>query len=686
MCEERTELKEPNETRKVVGSFFRFIGLQSSMKLSESLSLVLILFTYFDTAEGLTAAPQPYTGLGKSSIDAATLKKYAPPGLPATATRQIEAMLDVRSPGLGTIGPDGKQLFFGWGITGVAQVWRIDGAQKFPVQVTGGQDATAIVGISPNGKYLVLSRDRQGEENPGLYIQPTSGGALQIIQHQPGVQTAFSFISDDSRHIYFRANDIKPDSFAIYRYDLKTKQKQIVFSEPGFWAISDALPTGKLLLVKVTGSRSREYYTFDEKNKQLDPLLGQGESEEYEVQFGAKPGEFLVLTPKFGEFRRLYGYVNGKYTAISPDMPMDVSGFEIDYPRQRIVYNINDRGYQRLRVMDARTFRSIALPEFEGADNVYAGTISRNGRFMTIGVETGKAPRTSYVYDWSSGKLTQWVLPSIPEVDANRFIGASLDAYPARDGTKIPMFVWRSPKCQQQSCPVVVHFHGGPEAQSTAGFNKIAQMFVDAGFIYVEPNVRGSDGYGKTWLNADNGAKRLQVVSDIADCALYIRKAWQVNGKAPKIGIMGWSYGGYATLIGMTKFAGSYDAGVSLVGISNLLSFLQNTAPARRQLRTTEYGDPQRDRDALTALSPITYIDRLQAPLLIIQGANDPRVPVGEAVQIQLALEKRKIPSQLIIFADEGHGSAKRSNQVLEIGHTLDFFRQHLQGIDLKSK
>jgi dipeptidyl aminopeptidase/acylaminoacyl peptidase len=656
------------------------------IKLSKSLVLTVALSIACGSySQKVVAAPQPYTGLGKSSVDAATLKKYAPTSLPQAATRQIEAMLDVRSPGLGMISPDGKQLFFGWGITGVAQVWRIDGAQKFPLQVTGGQESTTIVGISPNGKYLVLARDRQGEENPGLYVQGASGGPLQVIKHQAGVQTAFAFISDDSRSIYFRANDIKPDSFAIYRYDVRTKQKKLIFSEPGFWSIADALPTGKLLLVKVTGSLSREYYAFEESSGQLKPLLGQGEREEYEVQFGANPNELFVLTPKFGEFRRLYRYLNGKFTAVTPEMSMDVSGFEIDYPRQRIIYSLNDRGYQRIKAMNARTLQPIALPQFAGADNVYIGSISRDGRFMTIGVETGKAPRTSYVYDWSSAKLTQWVLPSIPEVDASRFIGASLQSYPARDGTQIPMFVWRSPECQQKSCPVVVHFHGGPEAQSNAGFNKIAQMFVDAGFVYVEPNVRGSNGYGKSWLNADNGAKRLQVVTDIEDCALYIRKAWQVNGKVPKLGVMGWSYGGYSALIGMTKFAGSYDAGVSLVGMSNLRSFLQNTAPARRQLRVTEYGDPQRDRDALIALSPITYIDRLKSPLLIVQGANDPRVPVGEAVQIQNALEKRQIPSQLIVFADEGHGSAKRSNQVLEIGHTINFFRQHLQAGGVKT-
>jgi len=140
----------------------------------------------------------------------------------------------------------------------------------------------------------------------------------------------------------------------------------------------------------------------------------------------------------------------------------------------------------------------------------------------------------------------------------------------------------------------------------------------------VEPNVRGSDGYGKTWYHADDGPKRLDIITDIEDCARHIRKAWAVSGKAPRVGIVGGSYGGYSSLIGMTMFGGAYDVGVDIVGISNFLTFLNNTAPYRRALRVSEYGDPEKDREALIKLSPLTYLDRLKGPLLIIQGANDP--------------------------------------------------------------
>jgi dipeptidyl aminopeptidase/acylaminoacyl peptidase len=145
------------------------------------------------------------------------------------------------------------------------------------------------------------------------------------------------------------------------------------------------------------------------------------------------------------------------------------------------------------------------------------------------------------------------------------------------------------------------------------------------------------------------------------------------------VGIIGGSYGGYSTLAGMTMFAGSYDAGVSTVGISNFMSFLQNTAPYRRALRIAEYGDPVKDRDALIQLSPINHIDKLIAPLMLIQGVSDPRVPVGEAVQMYEAAKKRNVPAELMLFADEGHGAAKRENRVYSIGHTIRFLEAYLK-------
>jgi dipeptidyl aminopeptidase/acylaminoacyl peptidase len=295
-----------------------------------------------------------------------------------------------------------------------------------------------------------------------------------------------------------------------------------------------------------------------------------------------------------------------------------------------------------------------------------------------VGVDDGRHPPQGYVLDWGSATLEEWHTPSTPEIDTTRFARAESDFFPARDGTKIPVFVRRPDRCRAELCPVVVSFHGGPEGQARPGFNVLAQMFIDAGFVFVEPNVRGSDGYGKSWLRADDGPKRLQIVTDIEDASRWARARFAVGGREPKVGVFGGSYGGYSVLIGMSMFAGAYDAGVDVVGISDLRTFLRNTAPYRRILRIAEYGDPDRDADALARLSPMTYVDRVKGPLLIAQGASDPRVPAGEAIQFHDALERRGVPCDLMIYPDEGHGAQKRENRVLMFGHAIAFFRKTL--------
>jgi len=650
------------------------------MKLIAALPLVLVLAS--DPAHSQGGA---YTGHGAESLSPEVLAKFAPTPLPPELARRVQVMMDVRSPGLGAVSPDGSRLYFGWSVTGTPQVWRLDGPNRFPVQMTGGDDRTQINAITPDGKKLLVSRDRKGEENPGLYWMNADGGALHQIQHLKGVQTFLEFVSPDGKYAFFRSNDVKPDSYAIYRYDLSAEKKELVFGEPGLWNVDDFRPDGRLLLRKSTGSLSAEYVEYDPATKKTTPLIGQGEKEEYYARYGAVDGQLLVVTPKFGENRRLHAWEKGKWSAVTPEMKWDISGADIDEARTRILCSVNEAGYTKLLVLDARTWKPLAPPKLPAdADHVYAGSSTRNGRFTTFGVETAQAPRTSYVYDWTTGELVQWVVPSAPEADTKSFSVATLETYPARDGTKIPVFVRRPNRCEPAPCPVIVEFHGGPEGQAQPGFSGYAQMFVDAGFVFAEPNVRGSDGYGKTWLDADNGPKRLKIITDLEDAATWARKTFAANGKTPKVGVMGGSYGGYSTLLAMTKFAGAYDAGVSIVGISNLVTFLNNTAPYRRILRISEYGDPVKDKAALLELSATEHIAKLKDPLLIIQGATDPRVPAGEAVQMYDAAKKKGVETGLVVFADEGHGAGKRENQVLMIGHALLWMQKHLKGGEAK--
>lgn len=643
------------------------------------LSLVVLLSLLVTPA---VFAQTAYQGHGADSVPAELLAKFAPGPLPSELSRKIQNFMDVRSPGGGQLSPDGKRLYFSWTVTGTAQVWRLDGPNTFPIQVTGGEDRTSLVDITPDGKTLILSRDRKGEENPGLYLMPAVGGPMKVVQHLAKVQTAFEFVSADGRWLYFRSNDVKPNAYAIYRYELATGSKEVVFDEPGLWGVADHRDDGRILLYKATGSMTGEYWEWDPAKKTKTAILGVDKPGEFRAQYGAKDGQLLVVTPEFGEFRRAYAYEGGKWTPISPDIKWDVSRGGLDEKKTKIFYTVNEGGYSKIHVLDAKSFKPLELPKLPPADQYFFGSTSPDGRYTVFAIGTPIAPPESWVYDWTAKTLTKWVVPSTPEVDTRGFAVAKLEYYPARDGTKIPAFVRRPKSCDPAPCPVVVIFHGGPEGQATPGFSPNAQLWIDAGYVLVEPNVRGSDGYGKTWLDADNGPKRLAVLTDIEDAATWARSAFAANGKAPKVGVMGGSYGGYATLMAMTKFAGAFDAGVSNVGISSLVTFLQNTAPYRRILRSSEYGDLEKDMDALVALSSTTYIDKLSGPLLIIQGASDPRVPVGEAFQMYEAATKKGIPTGLVIFADEGHGAQKRDNRVLQTGHSILWFDKYLKGID----
>lgn len=629
-----------------------------------------------------------YAGHGAESVPPELLAKYAPTPLPSDVSRRIQAMLDVRAPVGGRVSPDGKNMYFAWNVTGTFQVWKLDGPRRFPVQLTGGEDVTRLASVTPDGKHLLVSRDKKGEENPGLYVLSADGGPLVEIMHRPKVQVFFEHVTDDSRYVYFRANALKSDSYALYRYDLVEKKGETFFTDDGLWSIEDHDEAGKkLLLSKATGALTSEKYEYDEATKKLTPLFGQNEKEEYQAMYGAAPGEILVRTAKLGEFRRVYRWKrgSGELSPVTPDVKMDVESMGHDRKRLRVYLSYNDGGYTRARALDAKTLKELEIPPFKDMDHVSFGAASADGRYVTLAASSAKKPSVTWLYDWNTKALVQWFVPSTPEVDVSRFAAPTLEHYPARDGVKIPMFVRRPAGCEPGAsrpapCPVVVHFHGGPEGQTRPGFSTTAQIFVDAGFVYVEPNVRGSDGYGKSWLHADDGPRRLDVITDIEDASKYVRTAWAGADKtAPKVGIMGGSYGGYSTLVGMTMFAGAYDAGVAIVGMSNLVSFLQNTAPYRRKLRASEYGDLDKDRDALVKLSPVTHIDKLSAPLLLIQGATDPRVPVGEAIQMHDALEKRGVTTKLIIFPDEGHGSQKRENKVIELGRTVEFFEANLK-------
>ena len=464
---------------------------------------------------------------------------------------------------------------------------------------------------------------------------------------------------------------------------MATQKKEVVFDKDGIWAIDDDRPDGKLLLVKENGSAQEEYFepTHRAACSRHSSVRAR---KKIPARYAADPGEILVMTPKLSDYRRLYRWTRrSESRSVTPDIKFDLSeNFVIDYPRNHVFYHVNEGGFTRLHALDARTYREIKLPAIGPGDHEFILSTTRNGRYAVIGLDTGKSPVVSYVVEWPSGKFTQWQLPSAPEIDTTRFARASLETYPARDGTPIPMLVRRPEACATATdpCPVVISFHGGPEGQSVPGFSTRAQIFVDAGLRATSsPTCAGARATARRGFTPTTVPSRMDVITDIEDASKFVRTAWAKNGKAPKVGIS------RRQLRWILHAHGHDDVRWSLRrrGVDRRYQQLGHVPPEHRALPARaarqRVRGPEKDRESLVKLSPTTYIDRVKAPILLVQGASDPRVPVGEALQFHDALEAKRIPNRLIIFANEGHGSQRRENQVLQLGHVLQFFDTYLK-------
>jgi len=302
-------------------------------------------------------------------------------------------------------------------------------------------------------------------------------------------------------------------------------------------------------------------------------------------------------------------------------------------------------------------------------------TFSETGEKLAFVFSGPRYNTDIWVWELEKERLTQVTHSSTAGIPQESFTEPQLVRYTSFDGRKIPAFLYLPRKTGR--FPVIVHIHGGPEAQERVWFDPIFQYFLNRGYAVFAPNVRGSTGYGKAYTHLDDVELREDSVKDIVYGVEYLKTIAQVNPE--KIAVMGGSYGGYMVLAALTKYPNLWTAGVDIVGISNFKTFLKNTGAYRRKWRIAEYGDPQRDSELLERISPINHVDKIKAPLMVIQGANDPRVPQSEAEQIVQAIKERNGVVEYLLFPDEGHGISKLPNRIKAYTAIVDFLDRHLK-------
>jgi dipeptidyl aminopeptidase/acylaminoacyl peptidase len=293
---------------------------------------------------------------------------------------------------------------------------------------------------------------------------------------------------------------------------------------------------------------------------------------------------------------------------------------------------------------------------------------STDGSTLTFTAEGPGQPHGTWTYDDSG------LHPVSVEEPAPRAVRPSLERFAAHDGLELTGWLFRP--ATEGPHPTLLWFHGGPEAQERPGHGPLFQSLVDRGIAVFAPNVRGSSGFGRTFVNADNGPLRYDGILDVQTCVTHLVSAGVASPE--RIGIMGRSYGGYLTLAALTTFPELFAVGIDVCGMSNFATFYEHTEPWIASAAVSKYGDPVRDADLLRDLSPITRIDRLRAPLMIVHGENDSNVPVIEAEQVVAALQARGIEHKYLLFPDEGHELLHRSSRVEFLRATVDWLTTHL--------
>jgi len=609
-------------------------------------------------------------------------------GLASAQPPSLEQFLKIRAPGSVTLGPAGELYAHDWP-DGVNQLYRrAPGSEPgTPMErLSSFRDGISSYTLSPDGRRLILSAAVGGSEQSDLYALDPSTGMLADFLVDPKVVYSHNLWLPDGSGIIYTANDARPSDFHIYRHDFATGQTASLLARPGAWYAADVTDDGSRLLVRQFRSASdSDVLELNTLNGELTDLSLRADSTSTNSAVGYLPGfDAVLLTSDVdGGIRRLYlrDLSGGQPTRPIPSMDafdVESTSMNEDHTLLAIVYN--QGGYGALRLVELPSFDPVEIPGLERG--VISGVRIR-GRTITWTLSNTRTPNLSYAFTIGRDQTPQPLTEADEQgIDLSAFPLPDLIAYQSFDGLEIPAFLYLPPGFAPGSpIPFIINFHGGPEGQSRPGFSRNNQYLLSRGFGILEPNVRGSTGYGREFHMLDNGIRRWDSVRDGVEAARWLVK----NGYAPSGRIAAWggSYGGFmavATVIegGAGGVANPFGAAINVVGIVNFQTFLEQTKDYRRSLREAEYG-PLTDLEFLSSISPINRIDEINVPMLIAHGLNDPRVPVGEAMQLAVGLQKRGLDPEQVYFPDEGHGFAKLENRLIFMERAVRFLSRHLQ-------
>lgn len=618
----------------------------------------------------------------------AALAFVAPAEIQAQAARDdlessVHAMAKVGAAWSPSISPAGDRIAFVTRLSGTPQLWTIAAQGGWPDQLTTLDDPVDGVSWSPNGAWLAFSVAPGGGENGQIYLVRPDGSDLRRITDGGKESNWLTGWSHDGQLLTLASNRRGRDAMDAYVYDVARGHLTLIAENSGIGYLTDVSHDGRRALLWRMKSRSdANLFLIDLEGRTealLTPHDGPGN---FDAGLFSPDGKTVFLSSDKDRDRVAFATVKvdaagrpGPIEVVAARDDADLEGFTVTEDGTTAALLWNASGRSELAFMDLTTRRITGGPELP-AEVAGELTFSKDGRLLALSASGAAAPRDLWMLERSSGRL--WPVTRSPHagVRLSTLVRPELVRYTAHDGLALTGWLYR-PLGATHRGPIVLSFHGGPEGQERPAFNSTYQTLLARGIAVLAPNVRGSSGFGKRFVNLDNGALRVNAVKDIKATVDHVVRSGIADPK--RIGIMGGSYGGYMVMAGLAEYPESFAAGANLFGVVNFATFFANTEPWMAAISTVEYGDPKTEAELLRRLSPIHRVDRVTTPTIVLHGANDTNVPVVEAQQVVESLKRRGVPVEYVLFSDEGHGWRKTTNRVRSASAIVQWFETYLQ-------
>jgi len=609
------------------------------------------------------------------------------PPIPITIAERANRYTEFRSAAVFSWHPRRREMLIGTRFADTVQVHEVKmpgGARK---QLTFFPDRVSGAAYHPHlGDYFVLNKDVGGGEWFQFYrFDPASGDVTLLTDGQSrNLGDVWSNRGDRIAYSSTRRNRADLDFYVMNPAD-KSTDHLLVQNQGGGWQIADWSPDDKKLLAVEEISVNESYLWIADIGSGQKTLLtpkGGPKIAYSPIGFSSDGHGIYVTSDRDSEFQRIaYIDLAGKEPRYLTDHPWDVESAHLSFDRHMLAYTVNENGLSTLHVLNLATGKTPSLPKIPAG--IIAGLVwHENNQDLAFSLNSARSPLDAYSVNIKTGKLDRWTTSETGGLNADTFVEPQLVKWKSFDGREISGWLYLPAAGKfPGKRPVIVNIHGGPEGQARPIYQGRNNYFLnEMGIAILFPNIRGSVGYGKTFVALDNGFKREDSYKDIEALLGWIKQQPSLDGD--RIMITGGSYGGHMTLAIATRYNDLITCSVDVVGMSSLVTFLEHTEPYRRDLRRVEYGD-ERDpkmREFLEKIAPMNHVKDLKKPIFIVAGANDPRVPKSEADQMVSALQQQGTPVRYLAAKDEGHGFAKKKNADFQFYATISFVSKYLLG------